>query len=74
MANTFGARVRQRREQLGLSLNDLAVLLDEAGAPITSQGIHRWEQGHTSPNVDRLETVATVLGLTVAELLNGEVA
>jgi transcriptional regulator with XRE-family HTH domain len=72
MATTFGIRIRARRVELGLSLNDLARLLDRAGDPISPQGIQAWESGRTSPTVDRVARVAAVLGVTPADLLDGD--
>jgi transcriptional regulator with XRE-family HTH domain len=65
-----GAKVRSRREEVGLSREELA-----AGAKSSYATIVRLERGHI-PYAETLAAIAAVLGTTVEELLkpNGEAA
>ena len=72
MTTAFGLRIRARRNALHLTLDEFARQLTDAGAPITREGVRRWEHGLTSPTVDRVAVIATVLGVTPADLLDGD--
>lgn len=61
----LGRRIRQRRQELGLSQEDLA-------APTyTAAYISHLEHGKRTPSRDALEHVATRLGLTYDQLVSG---
>jgi transcriptional regulator with XRE-family HTH domain len=60
----FGARLRELREQQGLTIEALA---DQAG--VGARQIARVEAGRASPSLLWLLDVATGLGLEPAELL-----
>lgn len=59
--------IRKLCEQLGISLNDL-----EAMAGIGKNTIYRWDT--KLPGIDKVQSVAKVLGVTVDELLSKETA
>ena len=63
MANitqTFGSKVRARREQLGLSQSDLAELLE-----CSQPNISELEKGNHSPSLSTVERIAKALEVTV---------
>ncbi|MFP8960050.1 helix-turn-helix domain-containing protein [Streptomyces nanhaiensis] len=62
-----GDRVRRRREERGLSQEQLAGLLYAE-----RRTIHRLEAGATSPPLDRILHIAHVLGVPPASLLPDE--
>lgn len=63
-ARELGQRLRQRREQLGLSLRDLAERADT-----THTTIVRLEQGaYDAPAPDKLSRIAEALGLSLADV------
>jgi len=59
----IGSRIRQRREELGLSQRELAEAL-----PGKSDGnqVSKWELGKHNPSVDTLEAIADVLECDVS--------
>jgi transcriptional regulator with XRE-family HTH domain len=64
----IGRRIRQAREQRGLSQEQLAHT-----AGISRQTMYRAELGTHSTGIDALLKIARVLGVSVAELMpNGE--
>lgn len=60
----IGSRVRRLREALGLSLADLG-----ARAGMSRTTVHDIEQGGANPRLDTLYTLATALGVGLADLL-----
>jgi SOS-response transcriptional repressor LexA len=59
--------IRERRKALGLSQAKLAVLCG-----VTRTNVTQWEtEGGTAPNREKQPLVASVLGLTVAQLMGG---
>ncbi len=65
--NTIGSRIRQAREELGLSQTDVAHALK-----ITPQAVQQWEDGKTAPRGGRLDVLATYLGKSKAWLSFGD--
>lgn len=63
----IGPRVSQRRGELGLSQNDLARLCE-----VSPTDISRWERGVVAPRVDRLDALATALGVSIDWLVRGD--
>jgi len=61
-----GARVRQRRRQLGMSQDTLAKAVD-----ITFQQVQKYERGATRISASRLYDMAQVLGVPVGFLCQG---
>jgi hypothetical protein len=45
----WGAAMRATRNDLGITLDELAAEMAEAGYPVTAQAISSWERGDTSP-------------------------
>ena len=62
----MGARIRDRREELGLSRSEVA---RQMPGKTTENQIYRWEKGLHRPNDDALEALASVLGVTIAHFL-----
>lgn len=60
----LGAKIRQRREALGLTQQELADKLC-----VTIQAISQWENGRTQPGSDRIFLLAKILGTTADALL-----
>lgn len=62
--DTLGQRVRKLRESQRLSLSDLA-----HAAKISRSYLYQIETGGSSPTQEKLEALATALGVTVPDLL-----
>lgn len=62
-----GKLIAQERRKKDLTQNSLAQLLGVSG-----KAVSKWERGLNYPDISLLESLAKVLDLTVAELLNGE--
>ncbi len=60
----FGAFLRERRMELGLTQADLAKKLN-----VTDKAVSRWERGKGYPEVTLLEPLAKALELTLVELM-----
>lgn len=67
-ARNTGALIAQRRKALGLTQKQLAERL-----LVSDKAVSKWEVGASYPEVTLLPPLAQVLGLTVDELLAGEV-
>lgn len=63
---TIGARIRQRREQLGLSQDDMA---EKVG--VRREAVSQWERDETSPKKSRLRELAEFLRCDMGWLLDG---
>lgn len=63
----FGAFVAQLRKEQGLTQRDLADRLF-----ISNKAVSKWETGVSIPDVGLLVPLSEALGVTVAELLNGQ--
>jgi transcriptional regulator with XRE-family HTH domain len=61
----FGERLRKLRERAGLSQSGLA---GRASLPLRS--VQNWEQGHRTPRMDALLSLARGLGAPVEALLS----
>ena len=55
------------RKQRGLSQEDLANLLE-----ISRQSVHKWEQGLSYPEIDKIKKLAQIFGVSIDALLNDE--
>ncbi len=63
-AKTLGALLKQRREALGLSLRQLAKIVD-----VKDVTILRFERGdHAAPAPDKLARIAEAVGLSLADV------
>lgn len=63
-----GATIRALREQKGLTQAQLAEKLF-----VSDKTVSKWENGKGYPDISLLENVAEALGVSVAELLSGQV-
>jgi transcriptional regulator with XRE-family HTH domain len=61
-----GKRIRDRRQQMGMSQQALA-----AAAGITQNGVFRLETGETNPQLSTLQQIASALGCPVRDLVCG---
>lgn len=61
---TVGQRVRSRRQELGLTQEQLA-----SRAPVALRTLQRLENDRLTPTLGTLSAVATILGCTVSELI-----
>ena len=59
-----GAKIKEKREEQGLSKKELACRSKVSGA-----AIHYFESGDKVPSLNRLCAIANVLNCSVAELL-----
>lgn len=64
LAVVSGARVRQRREQLGHSVNALAKAVG-----VSPSLLSRWERGVGDPSLSHAVAIARVLGLSLDALV-----
>lgn len=62
----ISSRIKELRKQHGLNQFELA---EEIGISVDT--VRRWESNKQVPRADELSNLASVLGLTVDELLNG---
>lgn len=62
----LGERIKQIRLKKGMTTKEFGSLLGATDSNITS-----WEKGRTSPNPERLKTIAKLADMTVEELLYG---
>lgn len=65
----MGRRIAQRREELGLSQNDLARLMP---GKVGAQQVSKWERGLHKPHPETLEHLAKALQTTVAHFMLDE--
>lgn len=63
-----GAAIRQLRDSRGLTQEQLAARLH-----VSSKAISKWETGRGLPDISLLEPLAEALGVSLIELLSGEV-
>lgn len=66
-----GRRIRERRDELGMTQGELARKL--SGNPDAAQ-VSRWERGIHEPSASRKEEIAAALDTTVADLMAGPIA
>ena len=63
----FGEAIKQKREQLGMTQQDLAEKLF-----VSRQTVCRWENGSRRPELVMAKKIAMVLGISMDELIPGE--
>lgn len=63
----FGSFVVEKRKEKGLTQKQLAEKLY-----VSNKAVSKWERGQSLPDINLLEPLAQVLGVTVTELLHGE--
>ena len=65
----LGANMRQRREKLGLSVDEFRLKLAAEGVEVQNAAIYSWEIGRRVLTVETLPAVAKALGTTIRRLL-----
>lgn len=65
-SSEIGNRIRTRRHQLSLTQEELATMLD-----VSYQQVQRYESGKDRLNVEKLQTVAKALSVTVSYFFSG---
>ena len=72
-ATTFNHKVlREQREKLSMSREDLVVKLAELDLRVSSSTIIRWEDGLYAPDAGDLPKIAHALELQVSDFYNGK--
>lgn len=66
--NWAGKRIRALRREIGLSQNQLAIKLQNAGVDVAKNAIQQLEQGQRSIRDMELFTLANVFGVAMEEL------
>lgn len=66
MTRTIGERLRQHREEQGLTQTECAMF-----AGLDRKTVNRIENNHFSPSLDTLLRLAIVFGVTGSELIEG---
>ena len=66
--NDLGSRIARRRKDLGMTQRDLAERLH-----VTDRAVSRWERGIGSPDISLLAPLASVLKISIDELVTGTV-
>jgi transcriptional regulator with XRE-family HTH domain len=66
MANLDFKKIRQLREDRGLSLSEVALLLRDQGVHVTKSAIGYWERGRHLPNSRHLSGIMSVFGVDIA--------
>jgi len=65
-AEGFGRRLQRMRKQRGLTLAQVA-----DGLGVSKPTVWAWEQGRAKPLEERIETLATILGVNADQLMPG---
>ena len=65
--HSVGERIKRIREELGISMSDFALLIDDKAKSGT---VANWETGKNLPNRKRLNKIAELGNITVNQLLN----
>lgn len=65
----FGDRLKKRRDEKGLTQDDIA---DFIGEDFTRQAVSKWERGEAFPETDKLLRLAVKLDISLDELFTDE--
>lgn len=68
---TFGNKIRERREELRMTQEDLSSFVHEE---LSRQSVSKWERGEAYPDVENLITLSAVLGLSLDEMFQDELS
>lgn len=60
-------QIRKYRKELGLTQEELAEKLNT-----TRQSVSKWEQGTLEPNIQMINNLATLFGISLDNLINGK--
>lgn len=66
---SFGEKIRQRREELGLTQEDL---IANIGVELSRQAVSKWECDETYPTVEKLLVLAAELDISLDTLFVDE--
>ena len=66
---TFGEAIKKRREELGLTQQDLAEKLF-----VSRQTVCRWENGTRCPDLIMAKKISMLLGISVDDLITADAA
>jgi len=66
---TFNEKIRECREEAGLSQNDIAEKLS-----ITRQAISKWERGINEPDIETIVRLADIYNVTIDQLLRADLS
>lgn len=69
MSETTGQRIKDRRKLMGMTQEDLA---QKVG--VSFHAVSKWENDSSMPDIGLLNRVAETIGMSVEELLNGNVS
>lgn len=64
----IGARIKQAREDAGLSQKELGKRIGVSGPAIA-----QWEAGRTAPQTSRIREIAEALNVPITDIISGEV-
>ena len=56
-------RLKKLRTEAGLDPERAAKAITQAGYPVASSTVYRWEQGKTQPHIESLPSIAEAYGL-----------
>jgi transcriptional regulator with XRE-family HTH domain len=65
----LGSRIREERERLGLSQDELAERMD-----ISRQAVSKWETGKSYPDIETILKLSDLFNLSLDELVKGDQA
>ena len=63
----LGNRIYENRKRLNLSQEEFAEMLD-----VTPQTVSKWENDKAAPQIEKLEAIAGIFGITIDELITGD--
>ena len=67
----FGEKLKQRREEKGLTQDNVAEFF---GEDFSRQSVSRWERGETYPEAENLWILSVELGMSLDEMFSEELA
>ena len=61
--------IQQRMDDLGLSQNQLAERMTDAGCPVTRQAVSAWTRGESLPRLGHVPYLCDALGMSPTQRL-----